>query len=121
MRPELLPASTCAQTPDASWRDFLRHDSGVQGWRHKKAPGSAMSPEARGTPWRTVGRDIPRQVASPQSLTPFLPAHTRYRSVAQASQPPLDTRVMPQKIPRRSRVGGVESSPTAKFPNLSKN
>ena len=35
--------------------------------------------------WRIGGRDIPRQVASPQSLTPFPPAVSAYYSFAVAA------------------------------------
>jgi len=40
----------------------------------KTAPGSNGQPGARLHPWRTVGPNIPCQVASQQSLTPFLQA-----------------------------------------------
>jgi hypothetical protein len=58
-------------------RDFLRHDSGVQ-WVEESGPWKQSPPGAWMHHWRTVGPDIPCQVASQQSLTPFLRTGIRY-------------------------------------------
>jgi hypothetical protein len=56
----------------------------------KTALGGNHHPEPRLHLWRTVGPNIPRQVASQQSLTPFLRAASRY-------QTPLDIGAMLRK------------------------
>ena len=55
----------------ASPQDFFRHESGVQGDSRKRPP---VIKTIRGldTPLAHRSLDIPCQVASPQSLTPFL-------------------------------------------------
>jgi hypothetical protein len=57
-------------------KDFLRHVLRCSKGRKSPAPlgqrGKCLG--------RTVGRVIPRQVASPQSLTPFHPATRLYRT-----------------------------------------
>jgi hypothetical protein len=58
--------------------DFLRHHSGVQ-WVQRKQPPAAAIRQGQMHHWRTGGLDIPRQVASPQSLTPFLQTTSQYR------------------------------------------
>jgi hypothetical protein len=68
---------------------FLRHGLGCSRAREKKGP--ATSAQRGGCLGRTVGRVIPRRVASPQSPTPFHPAGSWYqrtsrrRSEAEAS------------------------------------
>jgi len=54
-------------------RDFLRHGSGVQ-WIYISGPWKQTPPGARMLPWRTVGPNIPCQVAKEQSPTLFLRA-----------------------------------------------
>ena len=55
--------------------------TGVQ--RHGKKTTPAGSPQpGPDAPWRTVDPDIPCQVASPQSLTPFLRAQPGYHASA---------------------------------------
>jgi len=53
--------------------DFLRHDDGVQGYETER-PQIGLPIWGPMHLWRTVDPDIPCQVASPQSLTPFLRA-----------------------------------------------
>ena len=64
--------------------------------------------------WRTVDPDIPRQVASPQSLTAFLRAKPYISLVVTSLQTPLDTVAMPQKI--HSRAG---KRPGTRFSRMS--
>jgi len=54
--------------------------------------------------WRTVDPDIPCQVASPQSLTPFLRAPSLYHALRPADKAPLDTVVMPQNPAAKPRL-----------------
>ena len=60
---------------------FSRHDSGVQ-WCGKQNGPQRLS--VTGGPmhhWRTLGPDIPRSVASPQSRTPFLRTPVVYHAL----------------------------------------
>ena len=50
---------------------FFRHGSGVQ-WDAKKRPPVIKTIRGLDAPLAHRSLDIPRQVASPQSLTPFL-------------------------------------------------
>jgi len=68
--------------PERSWAaGFLRHDSGVQ-WHDKKRPPATLFTKGQMHHWHTVGPDIPCQVASPQSLTPFLRTFIVYHILA---------------------------------------
>ena len=59
---------------------FFRHGSGVR-WRRTKRPRTPLASRGRMHHRRTIGLNIPRQVASPQSPTPFLQAPLAYRSL----------------------------------------
>ena len=76
------PGNACA---DARW-----HSAGIdakwilKAWlrcpkRMKTAASGSLTARGRMHLWRTVGPDIPCQVASQQSLTPFLRAASTYR------------------------------------------
>ena len=68
-------------TQNTAWqRDFLRHGSGVR-WCGTKRPGTPLASRGQMHQRRTIGLNIPRQVASPQSPTPFLQAPLAYRSL----------------------------------------
>src|SRR5487761_1847895 len=59
--------------------DFLRHASDVQRARRKRPLATDATRGLRRL-WRIGGPNIPCQVASPQSLTPFLRARSAYRA-----------------------------------------
>ena len=63
-----------AKAVPSRW-DFRRNGSGVQSLPvlKLKSPQQPNSAGSQSHLWRTVDRNIPRQVASPQSLTPFFP------------------------------------------------
>ena len=83
---------------------FSRHDSGVQWCGKENGPQRLTVTRGPMHHWRTLGPDIPRPVASPQSRTLFLRATTVYHTLAQ-----LKTR-------STSEMGCTEDTPAKKPP-----
>ena len=84
-----------AKAVPSRW-DFRRNGSGVQSLPvlKLKSPQQPNSAGSQSHLWRTVDRNIPCQVASPQSLTPFF--RCRSYSESTVSKPnSLDTGAMP--------------------------
>ena len=61
---------------------FSRHDSGVQWCGKENGPQRLSVTRGQMHHWRTLGPDIPRPVASPQSRIPFLRTLTVYHVLA---------------------------------------
>lgn len=83
---------------------FSRHDSGVQWCGKENGPQRLSVTRGQMHHWRTLGPDIPRPVASPQSRTLFLRATTVYHTLAQL------------KIRSISEMGCTEDTPAKKPP-----
>ena len=78
---------------------FSRHDSGVQWCGKENGPQRPLITRGQMHHWRTVGPDIPRPVASPQSRIPFLRTPIVYYVLARFEARSTEKSGV-QKIPR---------------------
>jgi hypothetical protein len=85
---------------------FSRHDSGVQWCGKENGPQRLWVTRGQRTIWRTVGPDIPRPVASPQSRTPFLRTLVVYHKLARLEPRSTAKTRCAEDTPTKNAPGG---------------